>query len=870
MAERPLLALPQPVTRAPRAGRPPFENVQSVAPARQGARLGPKFERLERALPNPAALAELRADATAIVPERALVFEVASNVVDFYRAVRGVPGLELLGEDEGEAVSDDDFVVMKKGVAKPEKRVPRRFYFTMPDESALQELVSLWRRYQRGEDLGRGRTEWQKVFGHLANIRAWGPQDRLTHEAIEEWETRLATQPDQPIRFEVEFWHRGNVVRRERTEAAFRQEVEARNGQVIDHAVIDQIRYHAALVELLPGEVRGILDNPAIGLATFDDVMFLRPQSMVAGPVDIDLETTGETEETAAEAALAPPVAALLDGLPVAQHAKLSNRLTIDDPDEFEAMYGQASEQLHGTAMASLILHGDLNQPNPPPPIARQLYVRPVMYPQQVGFDERQELMPPDRLGIDLIWRAFHRMFEGDGDDDPTAPTVKIVNLSLGDAKRRFAGVMSPWARLVDHIAWQYGLLILISAGNITDPVALPDVASWAMFEATTAEERELKVLRAILQNRAARKLLSPSESINSLTIGARHFDYIVPNGQGVMAVVPYASRFLPNLSSALGLGFRRSIKPELLFPGGAEHIRTSTTQPPIEVRPVHRPGSYFGIGTASPGPRGELDRKINMSGTSVATALATHGALRILDALEELPHDPPYRVVDPAFYAVILKALLIHSAQWDDNTANVLKTLVNEDGPLYWEHEREEVARFLGFGCPDIARAVDCAADRATLIGWNSIHAKEADAYRIPLPVEFDGLAGFRAVSVTVAWLSPVTLTHRMYRMAKIEAGPGGDKGFSLGVSNARNQPSHNAVGRATIYHRRWEGEEAADFVDDGNLLLDVTCAPTAGELDESIPYGIAITLEVGEGVAIPVYEGIRVRLRQPVPVRT
>jgi hypothetical protein len=143
-----------------------------------------------------------------------------------------------------------------------------------------------------------------------------------------------------------------------------------------------------------------------------------------------------------------------------------------------------------------------------------------------------------------------------------------------------------------------------------------------------------------------------------------------------------------------------------------------------------------------------------------------------------------------------------------------------------------------------------------------------EFNPYRVPLPVEFEGAAGFRAVSATVAWLSPVTLAHRMYRMAKIEAGPGGDNGFSLGVANARNQPSHNAVGRATIYHRRWEGDEAADFVDGGNLLLDVTCAPTAGEFDESIPYGIAVTLEVGAGVAIPVYDRIRERLRPPVRV--
>jgi hypothetical protein len=80
---------------------------------------------------------------------------------------------------------------------------------------------------------------------------------------------------------------------------------------------------------------------------------------MVAGPVDVDLEVAAQTEETPVEAALAPPVAALLDGFPVAKHAKLSGRLTIDDPDDFQAMYGQASERRHGTAMASIILHGD-------------------------------------------------------------------------------------------------------------------------------------------------------------------------------------------------------------------------------------------------------------------------------------------------------------------------------------------------------------------------------------------------------------------------------------------------------------------------------------------------------------------------------
>ena len=869
MAERPLLAMPRPERRAPPAGRPPRESIPAADPARQAGRVGPKFTRLAETLGDPQALRELRDDPSAIVPERALVFEVASEVVDFYRAVRGVPGLEFLGEDEGDAVPDEDFFIPgRDGAPREDKRVPRRFYFTIPDQTALRELVSLWQRFQRGEELGRGRTAWRDVFGHLADIRPWGPRDRLTEEAIEDWRERLEMEPDNPVRFEVEFWYRDNAARRETAEAAFTENLAELGGQVLDRAVIDAIRYHAVLVEVAPAVIQDVLEHPNVGLVAFDDVMVLRPQSMVSGPVEGTLEDTTETEAGAIDREPEPPVAALLDGVPMAQHDRLANQLVVDDPDEFADQYGTAAEQRHGTAMASLILHGDLNTPDPQPPIRQQLYVRPVLYSQPDGFDSTREVMPPDRLSIDLIWRAFIRMFDGEGGEDPTAPTVRIVNLSLGDAKRRFAGVMSPWARLIDYLAWRYGVLILVSAGNISERIPLEGVDAWADFENADGTERQSIILRAILRQRAHRRLLSPSESINALTIGAAHADHVAPSGHGALAVDPYESAALPNLSSALGLGFKRTIKPEVLFPGGAEQVRANSNQAPIEVRPITQPGNYFGIGVASPGTAGQTNRKLNMSGTSVATALATHNAMRILEALEELPDDPAHPTIDPAYHSVLLKALLVHSARWDQATADALKEIVNENEKLHWEHERDEISRFLGFGCPEIDRVVDCAESRATLIGWNTIHAKETDRFEVPLPAELEGVAGFRALSVTIAWFTPITYSHRMYRLAKFKAGPGGDKNFSIGVSNSKQQPSHNALGKGTVYHHRWEGEEAAAFVNNGNLVLDVTCSPAAGELDEAISYAVVATLEVGVDVAVTIYERIRERLREAVRV--
>src|SRR5262249_42595287 len=129
MAERPLLALPRPTKQRPRTAQPPRETVRGLSPERQRQRLGRKFEQLSETLPDPARLAELRSDPDAIIPERALVFEVAGTLTDFYRAMRSI-GLEFLGEDEEDIEADADFAVTDK----PAAGVPVRLYFTIPNE----------------------------------------------------------------------------------------------------------------------------------------------------------------------------------------------------------------------------------------------------------------------------------------------------------------------------------------------------------------------------------------------------------------------------------------------------------------------------------------------------------------------------------------------------------------------------------------------------------------------------------------------------------------------------------------------------------------------------------------------------------------
>ncbi len=95
--------------------------------------------------------------------------------------------------------------------------------------------------------------------------------------------------------------------------------------------------------------------------------------------------------------------------------------------------------------MASLIVHGDLN--NEDRPLARPVYVRPIMKPIQWISSPRPEQIPGDVLMVDLVHRAVRRMFEGEG---ASAPTIKVVNFSIGDPSRLFTLIMSPLARLLD------------------------------------------------------------------------------------------------------------------------------------------------------------------------------------------------------------------------------------------------------------------------------------------------------------------------------------------------------------------------------------------------------------------------------------
>ena len=101
---------------------------------------------------------------------------------------------------------------------------------------------------------------------------------------------------------------------------------------------------------------------------------------------------------------------------------------------------------------------------------------------------------------------------------------------------------------------------------------------------------------------------------------------------------------------------------------------------------------------------------------------------------------------------------------------------------------------------------------------------------------------------------------------MAALDVASGSDQKFWIAPQRSL-QPTDKATARGTVFHERRTGEAASVFVDDGHLLLRLTCRAPSGNLADNVPYALAISMEVAVGTGIPVYDQVRVKLAQPVP---
>ena len=575
-SDYPILVFPK-AARADRENRPRGAGKLGCPEARrQGERLFPQFQRLQDALEN--RRIAIKDSSLGIEPEMVLVLETVGTVQNFFRAVKEVKGLEWLVEYQVEEIAPGDGF---EDARHPEKSLDGRLFLIMSDNRALTQLQNLFRRWSHNpeESLNTGLAPFKYVFKHLRQIRPWDVNDRLNDTGVlDDWRDR-ETFGQTTVSFEAELWYRENSNRRQAATDRVQRLVKELDGKIVTECIIQDIAYHAILGQVKISHIHESLNRPEarqdLALLQCDDIMFFRPVGQCAVPIEDETEeVTSEQVPCLEHRTVGDPVAALLDGMPLSRHSLLDGCLIVDDPDGYEDLY-QARERSHGTAMASLICHGDLNSPVKEP-LRKPIYVRPIMQPQRGFGDQFNEVIPDDVLPVDLVHRAIVRMFDGESDEPPVSPRIRVVNLSIGDPARPFVREMSGWARLLDWLSYRYNILFMVSAGNHTHHISLR--TNVQRLQNLNGQECQRLVISAIVEDTRNRRLLSPAETLNGLTVGASHMDDSDPVPNYLVDLVDPLRSEMPSFISAHGPGYRRAIKPDIHLPGGKQLLSEDLT----------------------------------------------------------------------------------------------------------------------------------------------------------------------------------------------------------------------------------------------------------------------------------------------------
>lgn len=856
-SSNPLLIFPKPIKTKKHklgGGSSKFKNPSG---SRQIQRIGPCFDVLRQAFDSEDnERARIQADPGSCEIEKVIVIELVGNVADFFKTIKKIEGLEWLAEYEKEVSPDEDFYISDKD---KDSNLKGRLYLIMSNQQGLTELFSLWKTFcedPNSPDFAYGFMRFKELFQNVKDIRHWGAIDRIRETGIkEDWEDSVKLQQSN-VRVEIELWCRLNAEEKQISEQTVTQLVNNSGGKVLTNSNIEEIAYHALLAELPIDELGKIVTTEEAELVVCDHIMYFRPvgQAVTVAPFE---DVTDVIENVPSSKDLrGDPIVAILDGMPLESHDLLKGKIIVDDKDDLGSAY-QSSERIHGTSMASLIINGELDEKESV--LESPVYIRPILKPDEKCFGPRPypEVVPDNYLIVDLIYRSVLNIFEGEQGGPPVAPSIKVINLSIGLPGKPYVDRFpSALARLLDFLSVKYRVLIFVSAGNYLETLDIED-----KILLSKGKENEL-FHYLITENQSRnrfRRILAPAEGINVITVGSTHDDFSVFElTDGVYDIYPAG---VPSPLNANGLGFKRSVKPDILFPGGRQIFRferggSGLPDKLVPVRSNRQPGQRVAAPSVK---QGVLNAVQYSRGTSNSTALASREAVKIYHMLEKLKQTEGYERISECDEALMLKALIVHGAKWGDSGKHYSE--------VFGESNRDTITKFLGYGKVSKGLVFGCPNNRATLMGFGELKIGEADRYEIPLPQSLSGKAVARRIIVTLAWFTPVTSRNREYRQVQLWFSGYGDRddGDFGEILRVKRKACHwQTVKRGTVQHEIFEGEDAATFSQRDNLFLQVNCKEEfAGvQKDISVPYSLVVSFDVAEDINLPIYQQIRERI--------
>jgi len=557
--------------------------------------------------------------------------------------------------------------------------------------------------YQQGPPPEQKSPPHAQVFAAIDQISEIHPEDRIGRLMCAEGVNSLAAiDEDRNYIVDVELWDLGTRDSNRGKVEELRRFIAARGGRVSDDYVGESLvllRAHCSgsvLKEILDVECVALVDLPP------------RPTLAVSQLLDVGIEDLPSVE---APAGGAPGVAILDSGVTIG-HPLLGP--AVGEATTVPRTWGDAADgNGHGTMVAGLALYGDVEKCI----VSRAFVPRLTLYSARVlndqcRFDNENLITTQMRQAI-----AYFRETYG----------CRVFNVSLGDDRLPYqGGKVGPWAAILDTLARELDVVIVVSAGNYTynpsDRGETPD--GW------------LQQYPAYLLRDNAR-IIEPATAAIALTVGALADKADLPPGSASSSVSfrPIAQIWQPSPFTRRGPGLGGAVKPDFCEVGGNRAYSGL-------VRGAHDVRELSVVSMS----RQYLERLFSTDyGTSFAAPRVAHAAARLYEWF-------------PTASANLIRALLASSASVPAASLDLLRPL--GDGA---------VLQVCGYGLPDLDAARASDDRRVVLYAESRLAFDNFHIYEVPIPEEFVAENGARWITVTLAYDPPVRHTRFDYLGVKM-----------------------------------------------------------------------------------------------------
>lgn len=491
----------------------------------------------------------------------------------------------------------------------------------------------------------------------------------------------------------------------------------------------------------------------------------------------------------------------------------------------------------HGTRVAGIALYGDLRE------CIRNLAFEPEFFLYSARVLDESNRFSENHLIITQMQDAINYFYH--------THKCRVFNISIGDPELVYDdGKPSAWAHILDVLARELDIVIVVSAGNL--PIfGLGNEEAVSLYQTYPSY---------FLNGNKQARIIEPATAINVLTVGslAHTQDSLhslrYPND---LDSRPIAAKDDVSPFTRRGPGVNNSVKPDVCEYGG-NALWHSTRG----VR--HDPG--LGIISTN---HNFMDSLFSTGiGSSYAAPKIAHLAAKILKNY-------------PGISANLVRVLIANAACLPSSAAERFTT-------------DEDRLNLYGYGKPELEKAIYSDDNRVTLIADDSIPLDTVTLYEIPIPEEFKERVGERKITVTMAYDPPVRnrldyagvkLTFRLFRgldtqqildwYAERDLGRQPEPIPSkyeckMDIPSTRRKSS--TLQKATFKASR--NQSFTEYVDNGgNFHLLVSCSSVWASSDEfpTQRYALAVTIE-HEDISIPLYSLIehQIRLQEKVRVRT